>query len=61
LITTGAKKNRIKPRVNLSGFNWARVPVIIVEVGYLTSPSDDELLNIDEYQWKALRVFLTGF
>jgi N-acetylmuramoyl-L-alanine amidase len=32
-----------------------------VEVGYLTSPSDDELLNIDEYQWKALRVFLTGF
>ncbi|MCI0454188.1 MAG: N-acetylmuramoyl-L-alanine amidase [Candidatus Dadabacteria bacterium] len=60
LITTGAKKNRIKPRVDISGFNWSRVPVILVEVGYLTNPSDDELLNTDEYQWKVAQGIRNG-
>ncbi|RJQ56466.1 MAG: PASTA domain-containing protein, partial [Actinobacteria bacterium] len=30
---------------NQTGFNWSKVPVILVECGFLSNPSDDRLLN----------------
>lgn len=60
VVTTGAKKNGIIPRVDLTGFNWSKVPVILVEIRYLTNPRDDELHNTDENQWKVARGVYNG-
>jgi len=35
---------------NQTGFNWSKVPVILVECGFLSNPSDDRLLNSSSSQ-----------
>lgn len=32
------------PRSDITGFNWSNVPVILVEVGFLTNPTEDREL-----------------
>jgi N-acetylmuramoyl-L-alanine amidase len=34
----------IVPRSDITGFNWANVPAVLVEVGFLTNPSEDRAL-----------------
>ena len=34
----------ILKRSDLTGFNWANVPAILTEVGFLTNPSEDRAL-----------------
>jgi len=48
--TTGRKDNGIVERNDISGFNWSKVPVILIETGFLTNPEDDRLLNDTNYQ-----------
>jgi N-acetylmuramoyl-L-alanine amidase len=59
-VTTGAKKNMIVARGDITGFNWSKVPVILVETGYLTNPREDKLLNTDDYQWKVAQGICNG-
>ncbi|MDI6689510.1 MAG: N-acetylmuramoyl-L-alanine amidase [Actinomycetota bacterium] len=47
------RNNGIVPRSDFTGFNWSKVPVILVEAGFLTNPEEDRLLNSEEYQWKV--------
>src|SRR5436190_5173300 len=35
---TGAKDLGLVPRADLTGFNWANVPAILVEAGFMTNP-----------------------
>lgn len=58
--TTGAMKNKASARKDIVGFNWAKVPAILVETGYLTNPREDELLNTDDYQWKVAQGICNG-
>ena len=50
--TTGAKSRGIIERNDLTGFNWAKVPVVLVEMGFLSNAEEDKLLNTSEYQKK---------
>lgn len=36
-------------RDDLSGFNWSKVPVILVELGYITNPQEDKKLTNKKY------------
>lgn len=50
IASTGAKDRGIKARSDLSGFNWATVPSVLVEVGFLSNPNDDKQLADADYQ-----------
>ena len=48
------------PRGDLTGFNWANVPAVLVEVGFLTNPTEDRLLTSRRYQRRAARGVARG-
>jgi N-acetylmuramoyl-L-alanine amidase len=43
----------LQERSDFTGFNWADVPVILVEMGFMTNPTEDRLLATDAYQRRA--------
>jgi N-acetylmuramoyl-L-alanine amidase len=43
----------LQERTDFTGFNWADVPVILVEMGFMTNPTEDRLLASDAYQRRA--------
>ena len=43
----------LQERADMTGFNWADVPVILVEVGFMTSPTEDRALATDAYRQRA--------
>ena len=47
---TGAKSNGLKPRDDLTGFNWLKVPSILIEMGFMTNLEEDLLMSKVEYQ-----------
>jgi N-acetylmuramoyl-L-alanine amidase len=44
VAATGFPDRGIRERTDLSGFNWSRVPVVLLEVGYLTHPHEERAL-----------------
>jgi len=47
---TGASSRGLQPRKDLTGFNWSKVPVVLVEAGFMTNPAEDESLSDPDYQ-----------
>ena len=43
----------LRERSDFTGFNWADVPVILVEMGFMTNRTDDRLLATATYQQRA--------
>jgi N-acetylmuramoyl-L-alanine amidase len=43
----------LQERSDFTGFNWADVPVILVEMGFMTNPTEDRLLATSAYQQRA--------
>jgi N-acetylmuramoyl-L-alanine amidase len=60
LATTGAKNRGIRPRTDMSGFNWSTVPSVIVEMGVMTNRTDDRLLASSSYQTKLANGMANG-
>lgn len=52
LGATGAADRGIVKRADLTGFNWAKVPSVLVEMGFMSNPVEDELLATEAYQAK---------
>lgn len=44
----------LQERSDFTGFNWADVPVILVELGFMTNPTEDRLLATPAYQRRAV-------
>jgi N-acetylmuramoyl-L-alanine amidase len=57
---TGAKNNGLTERNDLTGFNWSKVPVILIEMGFLTNEREDILLNTSDYQDKIVNGIIDG-
>ena len=57
---TGATNLGLVPRSDLTGFNWANVPAILVECGYLSNLRERRLLQSSGYEWKIARGLTAG-
>ena len=52
---TGAVDLGLVERSDLTGFNWADVPVVLVETGFMTNARERELLRSASYQRRIAR------
>ncbi|WP_082614786.1 N-acetylmuramoyl-L-alanine amidase family protein [Paenibacillus sp. Soil787] len=50
----------LSARSDLSGFNWSKVPVVLVELGFMTNPEEDELMSEASYQKKLAQGIADG-
>lgn len=61
LVSTVGMYNRgVIERSDLTGFNWSKVPVVLIEMGFLSNPEEDNLLNSDSYQEKLAQGLCNG-
>lgn len=51
--TLGFPDRGLQERSDFTGFNWADVPAILVEMGFMTNPTEDRLLATAAYQRRA--------
>ena len=58
--TTGARDLGLVQRSDLTGFNWANVPAILVETGFLSNPAERRLLHSPVYQQRVARGLARG-
>ena len=50
----------LTPRPDLTGFNWANVPAILIECGFMSNPAERRLLQSSAYEWKVARGLTAG-
>ena len=60
VAATGARDNGLIGRSDLTGFNWANVPAVLVETGFLSNAAERRRLQSGSYQWKVARGFTAG-
>lgn len=60
LLKTGAHDMGISYRGDISGFNWSEVPVVLVEVGFMSNPEEDIKLSDSMYQDKLVEGMVEG-
>jgi N-acetylmuramoyl-L-alanine amidase len=58
--TTGARDLGLMPRSDLTGFNWANVPAILVEAGFMSNARERRLLKSRAYQLKVAHGLTAG-
>jgi N-acetylmuramoyl-L-alanine amidase len=57
---TGATDRGTALRTDLTGFNWATVPAILVETGFMTNPREGALLRSLVYERRVARGLAAG-
>jgi len=51
--STGAVDRGVVQRSDLTGFNWANVPAVLVETGFMTNPAESRRLKSGAYQQRV--------
>jgi N-acetylmuramoyl-L-alanine amidase len=60
LRSTGAADRGVVQRSDLTGFNWANVPAVLVETGFMTNPTESRRLKSGPYQQRVARGIVLG-
>lgn len=58
--TTGAANRGVVTRSDLTGFNWTKVPIVLIEMGFMTNLEEDAKMETDEYQQKIVEGIVNG-
>jgi N-acetylmuramoyl-L-alanine amidase len=58
--STGARDLGLVRRSDLTGFNWANVPVVLVETGFMSNRAEGRLLRSAAYQQRVARGLTAG-
>lgn len=57
---TGSRNRGVTITDTMTGLNWSKVPVTIVEMGFLSNPNEDRLLASSAYQDKIVQGIVNG-
>lgn len=55
-----ANGDGLSPRTDITGFNWAKYPVVLAEVGFMSNTTEDQRLSTSAYQDKLAEGMANG-
>lgn len=58
--TTGFVNRGIQTNDTMTGINWSRVPVVILEMGFMSNQSDDLQMNDENFQKQMVQGIVSG-
>lgn len=56
----GLKNRGVQEHSDMTGFNWSKVPVVLIEMGFLSNPDEDRLLSDASYETKIANALADG-
>jgi N-acetylmuramoyl-L-alanine amidase len=60
IAATDAQDRGLQQRSDLTGFNWSDVPVVLVEMGFMSNAAEDRQLRSGAYQDKIVQGFVAA-
>lgn len=58
--TTGLYNRGLSERGDLTGFNFSKIPVILIELGFMTNPEEDQKMSDTNFQKKMVQGIVKG-
>nr|MCR4782186.1 N-acetylmuramoyl-L-alanine amidase [Lachnospiraceae bacterium] len=57
---TGIRRRTVSTRDDLSGTNWSQIPVTLLELGFMTNPTEDVNMSNPDFQNQMVRGIADG-